>query len=77
MIGPATVEVIQHDLPTNRLEAFLGYFVGQLLVPLRRQFGEFLTRGYGAQQRVTPFDDDGALLGDQLVVAPRVGVHIQ
>lgn len=74
---PSRVQVIEHDLPADRLEAFFGDLLGQFLVALRRQLGEFLTRGRGAQQRIPSIDDDGALLGDQLVVAPGVRVHVE
>ena len=49
----------------------------QLLVALRRPLRQFLARGRRAQQRVSALDDDRALLGDQLVVTPGVGVHVE
>ena len=80
VVGPTPVEVVQHDVAADPFEMFLGVLAECLLqfgVSVRREFGQLLARGGSAQQRVAAFDDDRALLSDELVVAPRVGVHVQ
>src|ERR1700744_1104387 len=77
MVGPTPVEVVEHDLPADGLQTLLGEVLGQFLIGLGCQLGEFFARGRRAQQGITASDDDGTMLGDQLVVAPGVRVHVE
>ena len=86
MVGPPAVQVVQHDPPADPFHLLLGSLVvravrsnsgQQFVVALRRELTQFLSGRRRAQQRVPPLHDDGPLLGDQLVVAPRVGMDVQ
>ena len=78
VIGPAAVEVVQHDQPADLLELLLAELVDESPRSAPGAVRRVPRERSAVRSRVfAAFDDDRALLGDQLVVAPRVGVNVE
>src|SRR5215470_5225177 len=77
MLGPAAIEVEQHDLPRDSSKHVRWDGRGELTVTLRAPLRECGQRGTGAQRAVALLKDDAPLILDQLVVAEGIPVYLQ